>query len=724
MADALSSADIQKLADAIKSSTSGSMSGGSVSNSTPSMSREEMAVNSQVSKAMKDTSKAMKIFEQLANKSSKTAEEAAVQMKMSSRLINDAIDKADFNEVSRMPSILQDALRESNSQYAKDLAATVEDLGDVLKVEQSIQAQRDLIETLEKLKKGPFDSAEWDKATAQAKKYGVALDDNMIGLARDGKLKLKNDDIINQLTESQKDLEEQTSDLSEAMVKAAKKMNAGTGKFGGFMNKLGIFGKIIGLAIAPMKMFVDEQRAAMKYGLADNILKVATAAVDLGMAVPEMKEIQAANRQISYALGGMDELHKMWVGASNALQPIVGTREEASKIAMKFASAMADTGIAAGDLSAATMAQVQIYDDHYRMMGLSAEQFAQFTQDLVADTEFRHSLARLKKEERRGYVEGVQLRMAENRQMGYTLERTKDLQKYFAQISGADSPMERMQKAARMGSMFGALGMGQEGQRINDLMRKMPSMGRDEQIAAQKEITKLNEKAANLYFKKLGSSEAENATFQTLGMNTGFHEIASKFETATVEARKFEEKKAKEEYERQRRVHGAISTGVDFLDKIASRTGNSVALLTAIAGSTLGGKLFGKVAGAIGGGAGGKDFATLMGGTAGLGAVLGLDNIVHQSREEQNQQEDAQKKFTKTQNDAMYAHIAALLKQGEEHEDARRIAIAAQIKVAQDIKGEVAKQGEIANEHEEEKKRKHVTLVPVGSNYTPPPVIP
>jgi len=392
--------------------------------------------------------------------------------------------------------------------------------------------------------------------------------------------------------------------------------------------KLGKFSGVVKAITRDVgKLMETEQRYAQATATADaGWIK---GIYDMGTTQLEYMKILKETRQEHLAANtaGVDFKASLSESAKS-LHGLTGNYQEAAVGAMHIHKNMARLGVSQDQLGDAVAAQTTMYDNNYRALGFTVEEFNNLTHELINDQGMRSTLLGLQENERKAYILSVQQRQAEYLTMGYTIERAKELQKTF-QALNKQSPKERMKQAARTRAMMGAMGMGAEGARLFELQTQYRTMGPKQKAAAEKEMAEIQAAASKKFGQMSGSgaSMGQAMVMQTMADKTGFTQIADTFETETGQGLKF----AKEQLDVQHEISAFAEKILGAMDYWGAAEGSSIGKIGTNIASMLGSflleaaKLFAiaKIMG-IGGGMGGiggglmKGAGGLMKGAGGL----------------------------------------------------------------------------------------------------------
>ena len=301
---------------------------------------------------------------------------------------------------------------------------------------------------------------------------------------------------------------------------------------------------------------------------------------------------------LAAATAGRNFKEQLWAGAEG-LRGVTKNASEAAKVAGMFAKNAALMGVSQNNLNDAIGNQTKIYKENFRALGVTAEEFANLSTELINDQGMRKQLMTLQEHERQAFVQSIQRRQAEYVTMGYSIERAKELQKTFNALIGMN-PRERMRQAARTRAMMGAMGMGAEGARLFELQTRIRTMTGEKRESAMAEMAKIQSKAASRFggLTGAGAGLGQSMAFEMMADKTGFNKIAETFETESGEGRKIDKDMLKETNEINTTVSD-ILTAVDFFGAAQNSSIGSIAtnIVSKLGGIIMTG--FGTVVGAI-----------------------------------------------------------------------------------------------------------------------------
>ena len=565
----ISPQSIKAIAAAVTgSSGSFATSSQDTSEGTTDSDRKKRANDIRYSAATKDLKTASKAFKDISNQQDKTADQIKKQVDLNSHFVSSAIEGMSKLDIS---------------------AAAFDGLEDMFKSEEQLKIahqMKDAMERLTDLRR--FDPEEYDRLEARLAdvgssfaNMGVHINDSIKDGERVVEVALDVADANEELEESIDTLSKKVKKDSDAIAKHTKRVE---------LARNAMKGAAAGVVVAG-KMIIDETRMAMRTatGDAQSFEGINTAVRKLRITTSEYQEILAKTRNVQHAVNqsGANFTTEL-VNSAQALthSNFAGSAREAAEAAAGFMNNVTSMGVRFAELDKPMERQKNLYDKHFRGMSMSLDQFNQLTEDLLSDTDVRNDIARLDKQQRQAYIEGLQITTAENIERGYSIERAKELNKHFAKISGMN-PLERLKKAAQERAMMGTLGMAQQGAELQQILAKLPGMEGPEKAIAQARAAEIRAEAANELKRRRGLGGGAEITYGMLADKLGYNEIANTFQTDAVAGRKFEGEIAKKQAKELFEVNETLSRGVWLADQARAGLMSGETALVFMAGSWL-----------------------------------------------------------------------------------------------------------------------------------------
>ena len=555
-------------------------------------------------------------FEKSESKDPRSQKERSI-LELSKRISD--FKKGIMYTTNMLPKKIRESFDKSGSEFVKKFSDNIKDLGDVLKLEDQAKAMAAVAARLKQLSEKDqtkyFESREealaaLEEVAKEAQKAGMTLEDMGVKITRHWDFATKkNRYFINDQINTYKKVEKQAEELSDALEKAHKTASEEIEKHTYRVEKnreaLAAFGSMIKKSI---ELGEEEARFAMSAATADaGLIK---GVKDLGISQIEYMKILKDTRreQLAMVTAGVD-FYDVLKEATDSTRGYSSSNLEAAKAAAGYIKNLSAIGVSQDLLGDAIKQQSKMYTENYRALGYTTEEFNALTADLINDRDIQQQLITLREKERLAFIQGLQQRMVEYQTMGYSIERAKELQKVFSSLIGM-SPKERMKQAAKQRAMLGALGMGEEAQRLFEMQIRYRTMSEEERAKADIEMAKIQKEAASRFLEVSagpGVSLGQSMAMQQLAINTGFDKTVQVFQAESEKGRTFLERLI----ENTNEVPEIISTLIGFKDTfLAGMNSSATYIVTALLGgltALLGKNLIGSIVSAFTkGGPGGK----------------------------------------------------------------------------------------------------------------------
>jgi len=446
-----------------------------------------------------------------------------------------------------LPKKLHEAFTKSGSEFVNNLARGVKSIEDVLKFEDQASAMKEVAAELDRIGNATFTSKENMDAGLRglekiANEAGLTLESMGVKTSRTWDLTTKKAVyFVNNQKATTEKLNKKSEELSEALsdartetVRHTESVERSRAEFNKFKDS------VKSAAKEALKFAEQEQRFAQQTATAD--AGWITGMYQMGISQLEYMKILKETRVESLAANSANVDFKNSLYASQeSLKRLTSDYNEAAKVAGMFHKNMAKIGVSQEHLGDAVLQQTKIYEENYRALGYTAEQFANLSADLINDQGMRDVLLTLKEKERKSYVLGIQQRMAEYQAMGFTIDRAKALQKTFQGLVGMD-PKERMKKAAKKRAMLGAIGMGAEAQELFRLETTYRTLNAEQKASADIRMAEIQAQSAKIFGQMSGSgtSLGQSMAMQMMAQKTGFDSVIQATETVSGEGLKFD----------------------------------------------------------------------------------------------------------------------------------------------------------------------------------------
>ena len=560
----LSPQSIEALAAAVRGTSGEFASFRPSSDPSGSAERTERADRIRFQQSTKDLKTASKAFDKLSDTQNKTADQIKKQVELNSYFISNAVDG--LSKLNIGPEAFNG-------------------LEDIFNDEERLKVLTELTATMSDwTNRTHFDNEQYDSFVGRLNDVGMSFDDLGVDIRDKTRADGKRRVIVADLTGAKEKLKDRTDELSQATRKRIKQVEKRikTAEIAEQATK----GLIAGVTAAGT-IFVQESRKAMDRGVGEarSLQGLQDSLIGLRISTSYYMQILGDTRNIQHAInqsgGNFTETLKDTAGS---LLGFAGSSQEAANAAAGFMKNTTMMGVKFSELEEPMKRQASIYKSHYRAMGYNLDQFNQLTEELLADTDVRNDIARLNKQERQAFVESLQKRTAEFQQMGYSIERAKELNKHFARMSG-QNPLERLQQAAKERAMMGALGMAEEGAQVQRLMTLIPTLSGTEKDAAAKELTKLRQDAANELKRRRGKTTGEDVAFGMMQAKFGLKDTYDMFQNEAMEGREFDRKQAHDTQKAIGEVTTATKAVVAGVDQVQALAQSSSGTLAVIAGA-------------------------------------------------------------------------------------------------------------------------------------------
>lgn len=200
---------------------------------------------------------------------------------------------------------------------------------------------------------------------------------------------------------------------------------------------------------------------AARFGEDQDLLK-------LGATRAEALELYKTNRSAVLAAGGKKETNDVIAAMQQTVDHLMPFNQQ-FKYAADQMQLLTNAGIKPSTSNASLLTKA--FTSLRKTAGMTGDEFNATMSDMVADSEIQSQLRTAGSQaERARILEGISLRIAENKQMGLSIEQSKAMIKANAKALNAPA-LERVGNAAKMQQLMGALGIG-GGSEIAAIIRK------------------------------------------------------------------------------------------------------------------------------------------------------------------------------------------------------------------------------------------------------------
>jgi len=445
------------------------------------------------------------------------------------------IEKGNRDQTSRMIKAYDKAMQD------KGIKTEIKDLKGVLQAQDTGKAMKSILTTISardsETGKLTFDTYREAERTLlslerQAESAGTTLKDMGIKTSRFYNTKFKkwevrivdHDKVVEKLTKDSLKFGDALEEAAHSTDKYTERVNFVKGALSKFGNVAKTLGKDF-VRLAEQEQRYAQQTATADAGWIDGVTRMQISTLDYMKILKDTR-----HESLAMSAAGLDFKDSLVAGA-DSLRGLTADSTEAAMVSKAFHKNMARIGVSQGDLGDAVIQQTKMYDDHYRALGYTADEFANLTAELINDQGMRSTLLALQEKERKQYIMGIQQRQAEYQTMGYTIERAKELQKTFQALNQMN-PKDRMKQAAKTRAMMGAMGMGDQGEKLFNLQVRYRTMNADQKKAADIQMTAIQKEAAAKFGEMSGSGTGlgQSMSMQMMAEKTGFLKVAEVFE--------------------------------------------------------------------------------------------------------------------------------------------------------------------------------------------------
>ena len=413
------------------------------------------AADIRTEKATKDVASAFAEFNRLYAKQRKTLTDLHQTIRLNNSLFDSAIKSTDtVSGLDKLAKTFKTTLEKSNSEFVKRIGGKLDNsLESVIKAQSALDTRVQFAELWEKT----------DKPRKNKQKViDAAVDQFGISIKEATQLYNKANKSFSGLKKDTADLAKAMADASDVVIKHNKglgdRLLDGTKRFG-----------FLGYATARVtEEFYIAAKAAARYGTELNT----RTAILMGLSPEELSELQAKHKQAimatSQSYSKFNEAIK-----TNYIEMVAftGGLKESVQLNASLVTLQRNLGDTTGKMTGFLTSQQDRFKNWNRVFSITAEQFSEMNNQLLQSQTIRTQLFKLNMNQRRAYFEETQQTYERLRVNGLMHEQALRVIDAFASI-GAESPRERMKKAARLQAVMGGLGMGTEGQEAAKLMRR------------------------------------------------------------------------------------------------------------------------------------------------------------------------------------------------------------------------------------------------------------
>lgn len=416
--------------------------------------------------------------------------------------VTDAAERAkNLKQLDKIPETVAKVMAASSSSFVKQMAIQAKTLEGVFKIENIAKARQDLINYLSTISgRNKISAEDYHLLETRVKAAGTSFEE--LGIS--AKKWQKKDGVIagaymNYSNVAMEQLIKDTTDLAYTLGDTSKLINTGVNKALTSMStkaqdlivKWGSWATFLSAA----RGYIGDFEKQRQYGATDaSTINSSLLGVSLGQWTDQLVE----SRMTLLAMGkdGSDAIDQLRDSISS-IREISGSPEQALKDLLGVQKNISKFGVAQQDLTGEVEKQVGIYNQNFRSMGYSVEQFNELTNGIVNDIDTRKILAGLQQKERKATIESLQARYAEIQAI-YGAERAMEIFKKERSDRNM-GPMERLQQSGKAVGVFAAAGLTKEGFEYSKLLKQQVFAKGDELTKVNNRLTELKGIFADRY---------------------------------------------------------------------------------------------------------------------------------------------------------------------------------------------------------------------------------
>jgi hypothetical protein len=187
------------------------------------------------------------------------------------------------------------------------------------------------------------------------------------------------------------------------------------------------------------------------------------------------------------------------------------------------------------------------------------------------------TLGALQRDQREEFILGIQQQHKYYLALGFNIDQTKRATEALSALS-KKSPLERMKQGATLGAMMGMAGMGAEGARMQDYMKRFHTLDDTE----REDLYRMKTEVANRFTQMYGEEQG-GIMFEQMAHQYGFADEFATLESITKEGMAADEERANEEQERHKENTEKFTNMLGAMNSIQKASESSVGLLGMIA---------------------------------------------------------------------------------------------------------------------------------------------
>lgn len=277
---------------------------------------------------------------------------------------------------------------------------------------------------------------------------------------------------LNELGQAARDdgkaLKQHAGEISRGMAEFA----ANTQRSQENWDKLKKAGEVLGAAALALGVdLYKTATAAQKYGTEVTLSTIAQAAY-AGMTGEELIKVQNENIQAIHSSGmSFDSFNKKLDNGAEQLLAYTGNLKDGALVTANIFGIFKKLSNQESHRASFEANQVTLFQKMNRTLGVTAEQFIEMNNELTSNSVVQAEMYKVTSAQRINLIKGMQLQVQQLALDGLTVEQSKKLVQSLAEITGGKAK-ERYVEAAKIQGVLGALGLGKEGQRAAEIIRK------------------------------------------------------------------------------------------------------------------------------------------------------------------------------------------------------------------------------------------------------------
>lgn len=390
--------------------------------------------------------------------------------------------------VKQLDVVIPKKLTESlNKSLGVGVIPKLKSYEDVLRIQT--RAQLENVNAAMRLGKAFYDAVgnikEQNAILTQLEKTGYDLNDYGKAVRDDGKA-----------------LREHAGQLSQALANTAAQQQSAQQNWSKMETALKAAGAaLLGFGAIELKAAMQ----AMKYGT-EVTLRTADQAFRAGMTTETLIKTQNENIQAIHSSGKtFGEFNEMLDDGAIKLFKYTGNLEDGAKITASSFDAFRSLSNQTDQQTGFLEQQQSVFERMNRTIGMTSEEFTSLNSELLNNSNVQASMYKIGAKQRVALLQSLQYEYEKLKLDGLSTQQAKALIDSQAQLIGGKA-QDRLVKAAKVQGIFGALGMGKDGQRLAEIIR-MGNRGTPAEIAARsKEGLEIRKNAERQISQRYGNS--------------------------------------------------------------------------------------------------------------------------------------------------------------------------------------------------------------------------